>query len=215
LLHQVNSKFTAQTFHETFTTLPADPEVLYPSLDFSAFDIDASDIDVGVPPSAKIVFLSINRYERKKNLMLALEAMAELKTTLVAHRNTWDAVHLVLAGGYDSRVAENVEYYDELSQFAEAQELTDHVTFKRSFRWVMSVHRSLPWVGSLSVRALAAHHCNHPPVAFRTPHHSTHGSHTVTKRRLHCSTDAVVCSTPPTTNTLASRHSRQCTAGGR
>jgi alpha-1,3/alpha-1,6-mannosyltransferase len=37
------------------------------------------------------------------------------------------------AGGYDSRVAENVEHYNELRGLADKLGVTDHVTFVRSF----------------------------------------------------------------------------------
>ena len=36
----VNSKFTARTFAETFTGLTVVPDVLYPSLNFTAFDVE-------------------------------------------------------------------------------------------------------------------------------------------------------------------------------
>lgn len=91
------------------------------------------------------VFVSLNRYERKKNIFLAIDAAAHLKTKLehtsgeqtqqqqqrqqkqyqqkkedaqIANENastvdrmkTTQRVLLVVAGGYDLRVAENVEY---------------------------------------------------------------------------------------------------------
>lgn len=38
-----------------------------------------------------------------------------------------------MAGGYDERVTENREHYLELRQVAEKLQLTDHITFVRSF----------------------------------------------------------------------------------
>ena len=64
-------------FRDTFRSLGhIDPEVLYPIPDFSAFDkpIDPPTPDL-MPSDASTVFLSINRYERKKNLGLAIEAL--------------------------------------------------------------------------------------------------------------------------------------------
>lgn len=105
---QVNSKFTAATYTRTFTSLTEEPGVLYPSLDFSAFDREvggsAADLLPGVPVSAATVFLSINRFERKKNLKLALLAMSELKERLSGDAAAWANVHLVMAGGYDPRL---------------------------------------------------------------------------------------------------------------
>lgn len=42
-------------------------------------------------------------------------------------------VHLIMAGGYDKRVAENVEYHTELVALVEEKGLTSKVTFLRSF----------------------------------------------------------------------------------
>lgn len=63
-------------------------------------------------PSNSIILLSINRYERKKNLELAIEALAELQKYLTEEE--YKKVYLIMAGGYDKRVEENVEYYLEL-----------------------------------------------------------------------------------------------------
>eukprot|EP00042_Codosiga_hollandica_P028005 m.143999 g.143999 ORF g.143999 m.143999 type:complete len:281 (+) comp52655_c0_seq1:83-925(+) len=75
-LVMVNSNFTQRTFHATFPTLRTNPVVLYPSLNFTAFDQRGPSVDTIVPARAEHVFLSINRYERKKNLLLALEVSA-------------------------------------------------------------------------------------------------------------------------------------------
>jgi alpha-1,3/alpha-1,6-mannosyltransferase len=42
-------------------------------------------------------------------------------------------VHLVLAGGYDPRLEENVSYCAELAALAQARGLSEHVSFVRSF----------------------------------------------------------------------------------
>ncbi|KER28327.1 hypothetical protein T265_04788 [Opisthorchis viverrini] len=92
-----------------------------------------------IPKSARFVFVSINRYERKKNLSLALFALSHLfihwdelvDSDKSGHAKPSD-VHLVLAGGYDTRVAENVEYHKELTALADELKIGDHVTFVRS-----------------------------------------------------------------------------------
>jgi alpha-1,3/alpha-1,6-mannosyltransferase len=69
----------AGIFHDTFKSLSSiKPEVLYPIPDFSAFEkpVDETISDI-IPSGASTVFLSINRYERKKNLPLALHAFSE------------------------------------------------------------------------------------------------------------------------------------------
>jgi alpha-1,3/alpha-1,6-mannosyltransferase len=69
--------FLAGVFHDTFKSLSILPEVLYPSLNFSQFDLQDQDSDQDREKDDSFVFLSINRYERKKNLPLALEAFSK------------------------------------------------------------------------------------------------------------------------------------------
>jgi len=130
----VNSKFTAKTFRKTFKSLVDTPvTVLYPAINTESFDIevDSNILDNIVPPARKHIFLSINRYERKKNLLLALESLNEYRNRV--DKETWKQTHLIMAGGYDERVIENKEHYLELRRFADEKKLTDHVTFLRSF----------------------------------------------------------------------------------
>ncbi|NWI15700.1 ALG2 mannosyltransferase, partial [Crypturellus soui] len=129
----VNSKFTAGVFKDTFKSLShINPEVLYPSLNTKSFEtIVPADIAELIPQKKKFLFLSINRYERKKNLVLALEALHDLRGRLDSRE--WDEVHLVMAGGYDERVLENVEHYEELRSIATKLNIFDQVTFLRSF----------------------------------------------------------------------------------
>jgi alpha-1,3/alpha-1,6-mannosyltransferase len=132
----VNSKFTSNIFHDTFKSLGSiSPGVLYPSLNFSSFDRDVSN----EPPlslfnqddAPPVVFLSINRYERKKNLSLAVTAFENVLGSL--EESERERVHLILAGGYDERVTENKEYYNELKELVDQSAMNDKVTFVRSF----------------------------------------------------------------------------------
>lgn len=129
----VNSRFTASVFKDTFKSLShIDPDVLYPSLNVAAFDSVIPDkLDDLVPAGKKFLFLSINRYERKKNLALALEALVQLRSRLPSQ--DWERVHLIVAGGYDERVLENVEHYQELQSLVQQADLGQSVTFLRSF----------------------------------------------------------------------------------
>ena len=68
-------------------------------------------------------FLSINRYERKKNIGLAIRAFARLGSV---------RARLVVAGGYDSRVPENVEHHAELVELARELGVADRTVFLRS-----------------------------------------------------------------------------------
>lgn len=129
----VNSKYTSRVFKETFKTLPVVPEVLYPSLNTNFFDkMSAKIVDLTLDeiPDNAFVLLSINRYERKKNLPLALKAFKLLETNLT--RSEWDKVYLLMVGGYDSRNLENVEHYDELTVIAENLNIRKKICFLRS-----------------------------------------------------------------------------------
>ena len=130
----VNSKFTAGVFRDTFKRLHVQPAVLYPTMNTDEFDsttpLAISQILTKEFPDGGFLFLSINRYERKKNLKLALDSMCELRKHLSA--SEWLHVHLVMAGGYDTRVDENVEHYDELTSYANRLGLAESVTFMKS-----------------------------------------------------------------------------------
>uniref|UniRef100_A0AAV2MCU4 Alpha-1,3/1,6-mannosyltransferase ALG2 n=1 Tax=Knipowitschia caucasica TaxID=637954 RepID=A0AAV2MCU4_KNICA len=130
----VNSQFTAGVFRDTFRSLSGvQTDVLYPSLNTSTFDRpSAQDSGLGglLPEGTSCMFLSLNRYERKKNLGLALEALSALRSSLNKEQSA--GVHLVVAGGYDERVTENVQHYNELKDLAEQIHLEGCVTFLRS-----------------------------------------------------------------------------------
>lgn len=127
----VNSMFTRKIFKQTFKSLShLDPDVLYPSLNTDYFDrTETEAVQLNVPENS-FLFLSLNRYERKKNLPLAIRALAKLRKTLAD--TGFDQIHLVMAGGYDVRVAENVEHFRELEQLTEQLALGGNVTFLKS-----------------------------------------------------------------------------------
>lgn len=122
----VNSKFTALTFSKTFNHLDArgiKPAVLYPAVNVNQFD-EPSD-------SYKLNFLSINRFERKKNIDLAISAFAMLRTLQgdeLQGLNLAEA-SLTIAGGFDNRLRENVEYLEELRSLAEREGVSNQVNF--------------------------------------------------------------------------------------
>ncbi|KAK2641811.1 hypothetical protein Ddye_023574 [Dipteronia dyeriana] len=115
----VNSEFTGSTFANTFKNLHARgirPAVLYPAVNVDQF---------GKPHSYKLNFLSINRFERKKNIDLAVSAFAMLQTLegdVLKNHNLAD-VTLTIAG------KENVEYLEELKSIAERSRVPSRVNF--------------------------------------------------------------------------------------
>lgn len=130
----VNSKFTRRIFKDTFRSIEVMPAVLYPSLNTKYFDdtVVTSDSDTNDLQlrNESIVFLSINRYERKKNISLALNAFKELEKHV--SKSNFDRCQLIIAGGFDKRVTENVEHYDELCELAEKLDVRSKCTFLRS-----------------------------------------------------------------------------------
>jgi len=66
------------------------------------------------------VILSINRYERKKNIALAIESYSSLSKDLRSKSSSL----LVIAGGHDPRNIENIEYHHELQHLATSLNLT-------------------------------------------------------------------------------------------
>lgn len=131
----VNSHFTAETFRKSFPSLKdRELHVLYPSLNIPKFKTAERRLSKTVRPKNRDdptrMFLSINRYERKKNLNLAIESFAELRSRVT--EDEFANLSLVMAGGYDERVRENVEHYAELEKLIESLGLKEKVRLLRS-----------------------------------------------------------------------------------
>ncbi|KAJ3432277.1 alpha-13/16-mannosyltransferase alg2 [Anaeramoeba flamelloides] len=189
----VNSKFTLKTFHSTFKSIKKSPRVLRPGINLDLKKSwekrleegeDEKEIGLEIPSDVPVV-LSINRFERKKGIDLALKALSKLnnqqeKETENENENenekekknenetenqqekekekekekenenenekksenqqekkkeeiSLKKTILIIAGGYDKRVVENVEHYEELKQLAEKLNIQDQTIFVRSF----------------------------------------------------------------------------------
>jgi alpha-1,3/alpha-1,6-mannosyltransferase len=128
----VNSKFTAEVFKQSFRSINVAPDICYPSINTNFFDNTSpkpiNDV-INIPEDA-FLLLSINRYERKKNLSLALKCLDALRSDLSVEE--WNKVHLVMAGGYDPINVENLEHYTELCDLANELKLNGSVTFLKS-----------------------------------------------------------------------------------
>eukprot|EP00908_Phaeocystis_cordata_P002681 Transcript_12926.p1 GENE.Transcript_12926~~Transcript_12926.p1 ORF type:complete len:544 (+),score=121.82 Transcript_12926:53-1633(+) len=112
----VNSRYTASVFDAAFPLLrglrrvlgQAEPEVLHPCIDTAG-----GAAQPAWPGAARPVRLvSINRFEGKKNLRLAVAALRALTQEQGGKRAA--SVHLTLAGGWDPRLRENVECFEAL-----------------------------------------------------------------------------------------------------
>lgn len=130
----VNSKFTRTVFKSTFTNIQKTPDVLYPSINTDLIDCLnpeplSSVLPVDIPDDA-FVFLSINRYEKKKDLGLALAALGQLKNLLAPA--VFSKVRVIMAGGYDRRVTENIDCYADLVVQADQLQISSQVIFLKS-----------------------------------------------------------------------------------
>ena len=111
----VNSKFTAGKAKETLGI--DNVQVLYPCVDCSH--------KVDRKKSSTPLFVSLNRYEKKKNHALAIKALALVVKTMPDAK-------LVIAGGWDPMVSENVENEKELISLAKYNGIEKNVELKKN-----------------------------------------------------------------------------------
>lgn len=107
----VNSKFTRGMAKTVFPFLDRDLGVIYPCVQ-------------SLPPTSKDqaplwdgrykILLSINRFERKKDIALAIQCYLNISP------EERKKSRLIIAGGYDQRVSENVSYHQELVEAVES-----------------------------------------------------------------------------------------------
>jgi len=153
----VNSAFTQRIFEDTFYRLARrgiKPQILYPAVHPPTdADLQAAQKTCRKALPDKSVamisggptFLSINRFERKKNIALAIDALALLVKTQAQRSEEGEeeqpstpgapppGPRLIIAGGYDARLAENVQHLRELGHHAADVGVRDRVTFVPSF----------------------------------------------------------------------------------
>ncbi len=99
----VNSEYTAAAFRRTFPRLKGRPlEVVYPGVDVDLYN-EAAQSNL-YSAAGEITILSIARYEPAKNTALAIEAVAQLRACVPAE--VFERIGLVIAGGFDERLAE-------------------------------------------------------------------------------------------------------------
>lgn len=134
----VNSLFTSRIFKRHFPSIKLDkdgknlsggqrgsqggPRVIYPGINLAAYEVAASKDEpreVTLLRSDRPTFISLNRFEAKKNVALALKAFA----LFIQHigrssKPSHIQARLVIAGGYDSRVRDNVDTLNALLRTA-------------------------------------------------------------------------------------------------
>jgi len=108
----VNSEFTRNIVEKQFPSLhKLKLDVLYPSIELSYQPVLQKPSFL----KGKDFFVSLNRYERKKTIEKALIGFSQ---------NNFSNVSLVIGGGYDPRLPENVEYFNYLTELAQKNNLS-------------------------------------------------------------------------------------------
>lgn len=112
----VNSQFTKKILFTTFPSIRKGiVDVLYPAVRIDSHFSLNSNLSPSFPPFV----LSLNRFEKKKNIKLALESQRGL------------SVPLIIAGGYEGRIKENVDYLIELRSWCNLNKIS-HQTIWRT-----------------------------------------------------------------------------------
>lgn len=129
-----NSRFTQDVYHATYPSLSV-PSVVYPCVHIpvAATEVDGSTQNRSRKSSDRPFFLSLNRFERKKNIPLAIDAFAAAMKMLGNEcGNGNDGAQLVIAGGFDARLQENVDHFQELESLINAHSLQGRVLLQRN-----------------------------------------------------------------------------------
>ncbi|CUS23181.1 LAQU0S08e03906g1_1 [Lachancea quebecensis] len=111
----VNSNFTKSVYKRTFRLFSQKPNVVHPCVGLETERVQDGDLALyrKLFPQGTRFYLSVNRYERKKNIELAIKSFA--LSTESKHGN----VKLVIAGGYDDKVLENKDYLKDLQKLTQ------------------------------------------------------------------------------------------------
>ncbi|KAI1791532.1 mannosyltransferase [Ganoderma leucocontextum] len=120
-----NSKFTVSVFKRHMSSIPITPRVVYPGINVDAYaapDISQTDPDITQIWSDRPTLLSVNRFEQKKNGVLAIESFALLRKG--EPNASSRRLRLVLAGGYDPRLQDNVKTLDTMLESAKKHSLS-------------------------------------------------------------------------------------------
>jgi alpha-1,3/alpha-1,6-mannosyltransferase len=120
----VNSRYTATRFRDAFPGLAAEPDVVHPGVDVLPCP------DLGLDGTGPVTILAMARFDPRKNLMLAIDALGALAARLSPA--AFAPVRLVIAGGYASRLREQRDGVIDLERRAALLGLADHVSIVRS-----------------------------------------------------------------------------------
>ncbi|KAH9977049.1 alpha-1,3-mannosyltransferase ALG2 [Lactifluus volemus] len=133
-----NSRFTSRVFKAYFPSIPQEPRVVHPGINLLSYEpvSDCEEPDIAMVSSTRPTFLSLNRFEKKKNVALAIDAFALFKKDLSkeGHHASLTSPRLIVGGGYDSRVEENMMTLVSLIDHAKAASLSYNIISPSSSR---------------------------------------------------------------------------------
>lgn len=150
----VNSEFTSRVFQKSFFRLARIPRVVYPGIDLTESTADSvadalnrlkeaertdgvssedqttrQHIHAVITANERPTLISINRFEAKKNVALALDTFVVVQKELAAQGQSDANLRLILAGGYDPRLNDNVLTLKELQAQCVKHNLTHSTLF--------------------------------------------------------------------------------------
>ena len=129
----VNSLYTREIYLKNFKLLGklrSLPEVIYPSIDLHTYDrkyeIKKEDLfsikgleklkEKNIDINKMKLIVSLNRYEQKKNLDLAVLSYIDYVSKYINEKDI-NNICLVIAGGYDTFLQENIDVYNKLNSY--------------------------------------------------------------------------------------------------
>lgn len=76
-----NSRFTARVFKTYFPSIVINPRVIYPGINIDAYEaaVDRAAPEIQQVISSRPTIISLNRFEGKKNVALAVSAYSTLR----------------------------------------------------------------------------------------------------------------------------------------
>ncbi len=120
----VNSRYTATMFARAYPRMAAAPTVVYPGVDTDRWTPRQA------PLTGRTTIVTVARFERSKNVALAIAAFAHLRSLIPAE--VFAPLRLAIAGGFDARIADCVETLAELQRRAQASGLSAQIDFRPS-----------------------------------------------------------------------------------
>lgn len=134
----VNSEFTKSVYDETFPLLKTTkvPGIIYPCVNLKKEEIsNETNKIIDELINSNEFFLSINRFEKKKEIELAIKSFdLFLKDTKNIN------IKLIITGGYDNQLVENKEYLEYLEKLSDELSLNHLTLFSNDYTKISKIN---------------------------------------------------------------------------